>query len=239
VGEHVFVHDTNQKGNVAEAAIAAAAIKLGVDVIKPLVEHTRYDLIFDLRPRLLRVQCKWAPLKGDVIVVRLASSRYTSRGEQIRTTYSADEVDAVAVYCEELDECFLLPIGLVAKRRGIQLRVSPPKNGQRACLNWFHTYRLHGAIAQLGERLTGSQEVGGSSPPGSTDSHPETSLGANEFRNHFGWYMERAAAGEEFLVTRRGKPYVRLVPASERLPLEPAEEASAAPRPAPSSPLPY
>jgi hypothetical protein len=38
-------------------------------VVKPLVEHTRYDLIFDLRPRLLRVQCKWAPLKGDVIVI--------------------------------------------------------------------------------------------------------------------------------------------------------------------------
>jgi hypothetical protein len=56
------VHNTNHKGNVAEATIAAAAIKLGVDVIKPLVEHTRYDLIFDLRPRLLRVQCKWAPL---------------------------------------------------------------------------------------------------------------------------------------------------------------------------------
>jgi hypothetical protein len=43
----VFVSDPNHKGNVAEAAIAAAAIKLGVDVIKPLVEHTRYDLIFD------------------------------------------------------------------------------------------------------------------------------------------------------------------------------------------------
>jgi hypothetical protein len=61
------VHDSNHKGNVAEAAIAAAAIKLGVDVIKPLVEHTRYDLIFDLRPRLLRVPCKWAPLKDDVM----------------------------------------------------------------------------------------------------------------------------------------------------------------------------
>lgn len=54
------MYGSNQKGNVAEAAITAAAIKLGVDVIKPLVEHTRYDLIFDLRPRLLRVQCKWA-----------------------------------------------------------------------------------------------------------------------------------------------------------------------------------
>jgi hypothetical protein len=39
------------QGNVAEAAIAAEAIKLGIDVIKPLTEHTRYDLIFDLRPR--------------------------------------------------------------------------------------------------------------------------------------------------------------------------------------------
>ena len=51
------------------------------------------------------------------------------------------------------------------------------------------------------------QEVAGSSPAGST------SVGAHEFRNHFGWYMERAAAGEEIAVTRRGKPYVRLVAA--------------------------
>ena len=28
--------------------IAAEAMKLGVHVMKPLVEHTRYDLIFDL-----------------------------------------------------------------------------------------------------------------------------------------------------------------------------------------------
>jgi prevent-host-death family protein len=42
-------------------------------------------------------------------------------------------------------------------------------------------------------------------------------VGANEFRNRFGWYMERAAAGEEFLVERRGKPYVRLVPAAPPL----------------------
>jgi prevent-host-death family protein len=32
--------------------------------------------------------------------------------------------------------------------------------------------------------------------------------------------MERAAAGEEAHVTRRGKPYVRLVPAREQLVLD-------------------
>jgi prevent-host-death family protein len=42
-------------------------------------------------------------------------------------------------------------------------------------------------------------------------------VGAHKFRNHFGWYMERAAAGERFLVTRRGKPTVKLIPAQEPL----------------------
>ncbi|MFL5865472.1 MAG: type II toxin-antitoxin system Phd/YefM family antitoxin [Thermoleophilaceae bacterium] len=44
-------------------------------------------------------------------------------------------------------------------------------------------------------------------------------VGAHQFRNHFGFYMERAAAGEEVLVTRRGRPTVRLSPAQEPLPL--------------------
>jgi len=35
-------------------------------------------------------------------------------------------------------------------------------------------------------------------------------IGTHEFRERFGWYMERAAAGEEIHVTRRGRPHVRL-----------------------------
>src|SRR5437763_17199701 len=45
------------------------------------------------------------------------------------------------------------------------------------------TASLHGAIAQLGERLNGIQEVGGSTPPGSTNlrrfAASVHSLGAN------------------------------------------------------------
>jgi hypothetical protein len=50
---------TDQKGAIAEAAIVHAALELGVTVSKPLVDG-RYDLIFDLYARLVRVQCKWA-----------------------------------------------------------------------------------------------------------------------------------------------------------------------------------
>jgi hypothetical protein len=54
---------TNQKGAIAEAAIMKAAFELGYDVYRPAIEGGRYDLIIDLEPRLLRVQCKWAVVR--------------------------------------------------------------------------------------------------------------------------------------------------------------------------------
>ena len=49
---------TNQKGAVAEAKIAAAALDLGLEVYRPVFEGGRYDLILGLETTLLRVQCK-------------------------------------------------------------------------------------------------------------------------------------------------------------------------------------
>jgi antitoxin (DNA-binding transcriptional repressor) of toxin-antitoxin stability system len=41
-------------------------------------------------------------------------------------------------------------------------------------------------------------------------------VGAHEFREHFGWYMQRAAAGEEILVTRPCRSTVRLLAATRQ-----------------------
>lgn len=213
----VTEHNPNHKGNVAELAIAKEAASLGLSVFAPLTEHERYDLIIGIKGHLLRVQCKWASCKGDVIHVRLRSSRHSPTRGYIVTTYAQNEIDAVAVYCGELDCCYLLPIALVAGYGEITLRIMPARNNQRAALNWAAEYEFPGAVAQLEERVAGSDEVEGSSPSSSTNRdrltvHSEE-VGAHEFRNHFGYYMERAAAGTEILVSRRGKPYARLCPA--------------------------
>ena len=92
----------------------------------------------------------------------------------------------------------------------LHLRLDPPRNGQRGAINWASDYEL-GAVAQLAERSAGSRKVGGSNPPSSTQASPET-IGAHVFRNHFGWYAQRAAGGETFNITRRGKPFVTLSP---------------------------
>jgi prevent-host-death family protein len=205
---------SNQKGAIAEQVIAAEATKLGVVVSRPNVD-ARYDLIFDTGSSLLRVQCKWGALDADadVIKVNLTSSWCTPTG-YARTTYALGEVDLFAVYCGEQNRCYLLPADGLVGRRSIWLRLSEPRNGQRACVNLASDFSFDGAVAQLGERGAGSAQVRGSSPLSSTSSAPPKVVGANQFRDRFGWYMERAAAGEVFHVNRHGKPFVRVTGAS-------------------------
>ena len=204
--------NSNRKGAIAETKIAAAATELGISVLRPIAEHGRYDLAFEVGDRLLRVQCKWGALdeQGAVIKVNLESTRHTPSG-YVRRSYSEAEIDCVAVYCAGTGRCYLLPAELIAGRRAIQLRLAPTLNRQRACLNLAIDFELPGAIAQLGEHLHGMQGVGGSSPPSSTP--PAHDVGCHEFRNHFGFYLEQAAAGEEVRVSRHGRPYARLVSA--------------------------
>jgi prevent-host-death family protein len=217
----VFVLSTNQKGGIAETAILATATKLGVPVLRPAVEHGRYDLAFEIGECIYRVQCKWGGLHrdGSVIRVNLTSSWCTPTGYE-RRYYREDEIDLVAVYCGDLDRCYLLPSSLVAGRRGIDLRVTPTKNGQRASLNHAVDFEFAGAVAQL-DRAPAWQAGGqGFESPQLHSTPPETlHVGANQFRNHFGYYIERAADGHEVLVSRRGRPYVRVIPVEPRLEL--------------------
>ena len=203
----------NHKGAVAEAAIALAAVRLGVEVFKPLSEHSRCDMIFEVTGILYRVQCKTARRQGEVVVIPLLTASCTPSG-YVRSRYGVEEIDLIAAYCHELDRSYLLPFeGKVGWQTTINLRLSAPLNGQRASINYASEYEFPGAVAQLGERRHGMAEARGSSPLSSIQPVAEGKrvVGAHEFRNQFGYFMERVELGEELLVTRRGKAVARLV----------------------------
>jgi PD-(D/E)XK endonuclease len=111
------VLSSNRKGAIAETKIAAAATELDVPVLRPITEHARYDLAFEIGDEILRVQCKWGALDKDgaLIKVGLRSSWCTPTGYEQRQ-YNADEIDLVAVYCGDLDRCYLLPHELAIGR---------------------------------------------------------------------------------------------------------------------------
>jgi PD-(D/E)XK endonuclease len=109
----------------------------------------RYDLLFDLRPQLVRVQCKWATRYEDVIAVRCYSAR-RNRAGLVRRLYSADEIDAFAAYCAELDECYFLPIAFCGGRSQIILRLAPARNNQRAHINWANDFEFAATLRPSG-----------------------------------------------------------------------------------------
>ncbi len=163
----------DQKGAIAETAIVARAVRLGIEVYRPVAEGGRRDLLFDLAGRLVRLQCKTATRSGEVVVVRCRSCRRTRDG-YLRRSYTADEIDPFAAYCLELDRCYFPPIALFPHRSQIQLRLSPARNNQRlgihpaGAFEFEATLAWYGAIAQLGERVLCKHEVVGSIPSGST-----------------------------------------------------------------------
>ena len=162
---------TDQKGAIAEAAVALAALASGIGVARPLADE-RSDLILELPTGLVRVQCKWARRHGDVIMVWCRRCRRGPDG-LIRRTYKPGEIDALAAYCPETHACYLLPAELAVNRAAVGLRLAPTRNNQKAGINWAKDYEFgatieaFGPIAQLGERRAGSAKAAGSSPAGS------------------------------------------------------------------------
>jgi PD-(D/E)XK endonuclease len=110
----------------------------------------------------VRVQCKWASHYDGVIVVRCNRNR-RNRDGLLRQYYSPHDIDAYAAYCRENRRCYFLPIDEFQHRIAIQLRLAATKNKQELRINWAKDYEFaarlgsRGAVAQLGERLAGSQ----------------------------------------------------------------------------------
>jgi hypothetical protein len=136
---------TNQKGAIAETAIAREAIKLGIGVLRPLSDM-RYDVVFDTGDRLLRVQCKWATRMGDVVGIRTRRCRRARQG-LVQRSYRADEIDAIAAYCPDIDTCYFLPHELSVDRTMVLLRLEPTRNNQQLGIRWARDY-------EFGARLT-------------------------------------------------------------------------------------
>jgi PD-(D/E)XK endonuclease len=138
---------TNQKGAIAETAIIHAAVKLGIGVFKPIMDE-RYDLVFDLRHQLVRVQCKWAMRQGEIVVVPCYSNRRGPAG-MIRRSYTNGEIDAFAAYCDELKTCYFIPIDRFPRRSAVSLRLSPARNNQRTGINWAEDFEFEATLGRL------------------------------------------------------------------------------------------
>ena len=138
----------SQRGAVAESAVIHGALKLGLDVYRPVAEGGRYDLVIDAGSQLLRVQCKTAVRRKSVVVIECRSCRRTADG-YLRRTYAARDVDAIAAHCAEIDRLFLLPPPVFDGRTAIQLRLAASRNNQKLGIRWADDFDFAARLSRL------------------------------------------------------------------------------------------
>lgn len=90
-----------------------------------------------------------------MLTVRCATSRRTLYGHR-KTTYSADEIDAIAAYSADLDRCYLIPIEEAENMAPISLRLAPTRNNQTLNVRWASDYELQTSLRRYW--LTGCPE---------------------------------------------------------------------------------
>ena len=123
------MRDTSSRGDLTEIEVAAALMRDGRRVLRPVSSASRYDLVLDNRNgTFTRVQCKTGVLRRGAIVFRV----YSVSGHRTKGVTYQSEVDAFGVYCPETRATYLVPMATIAERRVmVCLRVTSARNGQQ------------------------------------------------------------------------------------------------------------
>ena len=121
--------DTTTRGDIAESQVAAALIRQGRKLLRPLSSASRYDLLIDNEDgTFTRIQCKSGVLRKGCVLFRV----YSVSGHDTRAKGYRGQVDAFGVYCSGTSASYLVPAEAIANcEHFVALRVEPTRNGQR------------------------------------------------------------------------------------------------------------
>ena len=109
---------SNKKGEIGEAAFMLASAKRGYWTGK-MPQDCPYDYVLDKHNgKLLRVQVKFKSLESNgVITIKLSQYTFTNR-----VSYNESNIDCIAVYVNELDKVYLIPIAEICDVKEVKLR---------------------------------------------------------------------------------------------------------------------
>ncbi len=121
---------SNWKGQLAVSKAQVRAIELGYFPSVPVMD-CRYDLVLDDGKKLWRVQVKYANRKPHHSTGAItAQLTYETRNRRKIVTYNSSEVDALVVYLPKIDKLCWFPTDVFVGKRGLNVRIEPPKNSQ-------------------------------------------------------------------------------------------------------------
>lgn len=103
--------DTKLKGDIAEQAVSLFALKKGWGVLHPIGDRMPYDLVLDIKGKLIRLQVKsvWFDSAKENYVVDNRRTK-TNRRQMLREPYSPTDFDFAIAYIGELSVFYVFPV---------------------------------------------------------------------------------------------------------------------------------
>lgn len=131
-GDHGFKSryprvNTKRIGNTSEAAVLFKCVSNRWEVLQPFGDVEPYDLVISRGNGFERVQVKTGRYRNGCVVFNTCS--IPGRTNDNTAVDYRGRADLFGVYCEELGNVYLVPVGEVGVREG-RLRVDPAKNNQ-------------------------------------------------------------------------------------------------------------
>lgn len=139
--------DSKFKGNITELEVLTYVTKLGYQVSVPFGDRERYDQIWDVHGKLIKVQVKTASLvcENDTAIKFSCRSSQRSKGKTKNTRYSKGEIDYFATFWN--GQCYLIPIEETSTEK--VLRFDPPKNGQLKGITFADEYKVEEMLLKI------------------------------------------------------------------------------------------
>jgi hypothetical protein len=134
--------DTNQIGDISEVATILRFLQLGYTVLMPYGGNQRYDLMIeDEDENFWCIQCKTAWLNKDGTVLTFNTANHNVTGKNRNWRNYRGQCDYFAVYNEELNKVYLIPVDQVGTINA-SLRLAPTKSNQEKKVRWAKDYEL-------------------------------------------------------------------------------------------------
>ena len=138
--------DSKLVGNITELEVLTYITKLGYQVSIPFGDRERYDQIWDIKGKLLKVQVKTShEIDDGAAIVFSCRSSQRSKGKTKNTRYNDTEIDCFATTWQ--GKCYLVPIQETSTEK--VLRFSPPKNGQIKGIAFAESYEVERVLTRI------------------------------------------------------------------------------------------
>lgn len=127
------------KGDFSELAVIGQLSKYGIVTLDPNIENLRYDFVVDSGDSFHKIQCKHGRLNNGSVSAQVSSSFKHTTVRETKETYQGD-VDYFVIYCSEIDQVFLVPVGEVGDKKTFTIRIEESR--QTSNINKAENYKL-------------------------------------------------------------------------------------------------